>query len=287
MNAPKSTALETTLKQDRVILVVGLLAVIAMSWLWLFFGAGMNIDAFEMTRLSKPAGLSSDTDLAGNGGAISAMPMQMIQSVEWTFGYALLMVSMWWVMMIAMMLPSASPMLLVFARLNRKERSCGRPFVPTGVFAAGYLIVWGLFSAIATALQWTLEGTGLMSSMMVSTSAVLGGCLLIAAGAWQLTPIKQACLDHCRSPISFLSRHWRNGHGGAARMGFHHGIYCLGCCFFIMGLLFYGGVMNLYWIIGLAAFVLIEKLSPAGHWVGKAVGIGLLCWGGLVIASNL
>ncbi len=275
MKTPESTALETGVKQDRTILVAGLLAVIALSWLWLLLGAGMEMDAFEMTRQSEPVV------------ALSVMPSPMIQFVEWTFGYALLMVFMWWVMMVAMMLPSASPMLLLFALINRKQRSRGRPFVPTGVFAAGYLIVWGLFSVIATLLQWALEGTGLLSSMMVSTSALLGGCLLLAAGAWQLTPIKQACLRHCRSPIAFLSGNWRNGRGGAFLMGVRHGVYCLGCCGFIMGLLFYGGVMNLYWIIGLAVFVLIEKLTPAGHWISKAVGIGLLGWGGLVIASNL
>ena len=275
MKTPESTALETVVKQDRTILVAGLLAVIALSWLWLLLGAGMEMDAFEMTRQSEPVV------------ALSVMPSPMIQFVEWTFGYALLMVFMWWVMMVAMMLPSASPMLLLFALINRKQRSRGRPFVPTGVFAAGYLIVWGLFSVIATLLQWALEGTGLLSSMMVSTSALLGGCLLLAAGAWQLTPIKQACLRHCRSPIAFLSGNWRNGRGGAFLMGVRHGVYCLGCCGFIMGLLFYGGVMNLYWIIGLAVFVLIEKLTPAGHWISKAVGIGLLGWGGLVIASNL
>ncbi|MCZ6658599.1 MAG: DUF2182 domain-containing protein [Gammaproteobacteria bacterium] len=275
MKTPESTALETVVKQDRTILVAGLLAVIALSWLWLLLGAGMEMDAFEMTRQSEPVV------------ALSVMPSPMIQFVEWTFGYALLMVFMWWVMMVAMMLPSASPMLLLFAIINRKQRSRGRPFVPTGVFAAGYLIVWGLFSVIATLLQWALEGTGLLSSMMVSTSALLGGCLLLAAGAWQLTPIKQACLRHCRSPIAFLSGNWRNGRGGAFLMGVRHGVYCLGCCGFIMGLLFYGGVMNLYWIIGLAVFVLIEKLTPAGHWISKAVGIGLLGWGGLVIASNL
>lgn len=275
MKTPESTALETVVKQDRTILVAGLLAVIALSWLWLLLGAGMEMDAFEMTRQSEPVV------------ALSVMPSPMIQFVEWTFGYALLMVFMWWVMMVAMMLPSASPMLLLFAIINRKQRSRGRPFVPTGVFAAGYLIVWGLFSVIATLLQWALEGSGLLSSMMVSTSALLGGCLLLAAGAWQLTPIKQACLRHCRSPIAFLSGNWRNGRGGAFLMGVRHGVYCLGCCGFIMGLLFYGGVMNLYWIIGLAVFVLIEKLTPADHWISKAVGIGLLGWGGLVIASNL
>lgn len=277
MKGPESTALETVVKQDRAILIAGLLAVMVVSWIWLLLGAGMDMDAFEMTRLSAPV---------GQDGTKSAIPMDMVHFVEWTFGYAVLMVFMWWIMMVAMMLPSASPMLLLFALLNRKQRSRGRPFVPTGVFAAGYLIVWGLFSVIATLLQWALEGSGLLSSMMVSTSAVLGGCLLLAAGAWQLTPIKQACLRHCRSPIGFLTSNWRDGRGGAFRMGVRHGLYCLGCCFFIMGLLFYGGVMNLYWIIGLAAFVLIERLTPAGHWVGGVVGIGLVGWGGMVIAVN-
>jgi predicted metal-binding membrane protein len=287
MTAQASSILETTLKQDRVILVAGLLAVIVVSWVWLLFGAGMSMDAFEMTQMSKPVGLSSDTDMTGQDSTMTAMPVAMVQSVEWTIKYALLMFSMWWVMMIAMMLPSASPMLLLFARLNRKEVSRGRPVVPTRIFAAGYLMVWGLFSAFAATLQWAFEASGLLSSMMVSTSSVLGGFLLIAAGAWQLTPIKQACLRHCQSPIGFLASHWRNGRSGAVRMGLQHGMYCLGCCWFLMGLLFYGGVMNLYWIIGLATFVLIEKLSPAGHWVSKAVGIAVLGWGGLVIAGNL
>ena len=224
MKGPESTALETVVKQDRAILIAGLLAVMVVSWIWLLLGAGMDMDAFEMTRLSAPV---------GQDGTKSAIPMDMVHFVEWTFGYAVLMVFMWWIMMVAMMLPSASPMLLLFALLNRKQRSRGRPFVPTGVFAAGYLIVWGLFSVIATLLQWALEGSGLLSSMMVSTSAVLGGCLLLAAGAWQLTPIKQACLRHCRSPIGFLTSNWRDGRGGAFRMGVRHGLYCLGCCFFI------------------------------------------------------
>jgi predicted metal-binding membrane protein len=287
MTAQASSILETTLEQDRVILVAGLLAVIVVSWVWLLFGAGMTMDAFEMTQMSKPVGLSSDKDMTGQDSTMSAMPVAMVQSVEWTIDYALLMFTMWWVMMIAMMLPSASPMLLLFARLNRMEKSRGRPFVQTGIFAAGYLMAWGLFSAVAAALQWAFEASGLLSSMMVSTSSVLGGFLLIAAGAWQLTPIKQACLRRCRSPIGFLSSHWRNGRCGAIRMGLQHGMYCLGCCWFLMGLLFYGGVMNLYWIIGLAAFILIEKLSPAGHWLGKVVGVGVLGWGSLAIASNL
>ena len=121
--------------------------------------------------------------------------------------------------------------------------------------------------------------------MMVTTSIWLGGAILIAAGAWQLTPIKNICLRHCRSPLSFLANSWRPGHLGAFRMGLAHGAYCLGCCWFLMGLLFVGGIMNLYWILGLAVFVLIEKTIPMGHWLGRAAGAGLIGWGIVLLAT--
>ena len=175
------------------------------------------------------------------------------------------MFTMWWVMMAAMMLPSAAPILLLFARINRKEKSAGRPFIPTGIFAAGYLVAWGAFSALATGLQWALERLGLLSPMMVTTSYWLGGAILLTAGVWQLTPIKGICLRHCRSPMGFLVQSWRPGRSGAFRMGLEHGSFCLGCCWFLMGLLFFGGIMNLFWIIGLAAFVLLEKTVPLAH----------------------
>jgi predicted metal-binding membrane protein len=119
--------------------------------------------------------------------------------------------------------------------------------------------------------------------MLVGTNVVFGGALLFAAGVYQLTPIKRACLRHCRSPLTFLSTHWRQGARGALRMGLLHGAYCVGCCWFLMGLLFFGGVMNLYWIAGLALFVLFEKVVPAGHWLGYAVGIALLVWGSVTL----
>jgi predicted metal-binding membrane protein len=178
-------------------------------------------------------------------------------------------------------------MILLFARFNRSQRDKGAPYVPTGVFALGYLLVWAGFSVIAVAAQWALERSGLLSGMMASTSVILGGVLLIAAGAYQLTPLKYACLKHCRSPLFFISHHWKPGPSGALRMGLEHGAFCTGCCWFLMALLFYGGVMNLFWIMGLALFVLIEKVAPAGHWVGWIMGAGLIAWGGglLLIAS--
>ena len=202
-------------------------------------------------------------------------------------GYAVLMFFMWWAMMVAMMLPSAAPMILLFATVNRKQRARADPFVPTSVFAGAYLVTWGGFSLVAVGLQWTLQRFTWLSPMMVSTSSVLGGLLLLAAGLYQLTPIKQACLRHCRHPIIFLTSHWRRGTAGAVRMGVEHGAYCVGCCWFLMGLLFVGGVMNLYWIAGLALFVLLEKNVPAGHWLGYATGVALAGWGLVVLARGV
>jgi predicted metal-binding membrane protein len=177
-------------------------------------------------------------------------------------------------------------MILLFARFNRHQRDKGAPYVPTGVFALGYVLVWAAFSQVAVAAQWSLESSGLLSSMMASTSVTVGASLLIAAGLYQLTPLKYACLQHCRSPLVFISQHWRPGEWGALRMGLEHGAFCTGCCWFLMALLFYGGVMNLFWIIGLALLVLLEKLAPAGHWVGWVVGVGLIAWGvGLLLLA--
>jgi predicted metal-binding membrane protein len=256
--------LEALLRRDRAVVIGLLLAVIVLSWTWVVLGAGMDMSAIEMTR----------------------MPRDMVmEPAVWTAGHAALMFSMWWVMMAAMMLPSASPMLLIFARVSRRERARGRPYVPTGIFAAGYLAVWAAVSAAAAGLQWGLERAGLLSSMMSTTSAWLGAGILIAAGLWQLTPIKQVCLRHCRSPIGFIAAHWRDGRSGAFRMGLEHGLYCLGCCWFLMALLYFGGVMNLYWIAGLAAYVLLEKLAPRGHWISYAAGIGLTAWGVYILAT--
>ena len=275
--------LESLLLRDRFLVIAGLLVVIAAAWTWILLGAG--------TGMTAPEGLSDTAGMPGmNGmsamGSMAGMPSALALAV-WTPSYAALILSMWWVMMIAMMLPSAAPMLLLFARLNRKERSGGRPYVPTAVFAGGYLSVWAGFSVAATALQWYLEHVGLLSSTMATSSSWLGAAVLIAAGAWQLTPIKSVCLRHCRSPLSFLSHSWRPGYLGAFRMGLGHGAYCLGCCWFLMSLLFFGGIMNLYWIIGLAIFILIEKTMPMGQWFGRVIGMGLVAWGGLLVVAAL
>ena len=257
------------LRRDRLILVSALVAVVAIAWIWIVVGAGTGMSTVGMTRRS------GMPDITG----------MMMEPAVWTLGYAALMFAMWWVMMVGMMLPSAAPILLLFARVNRKERAGDRPYVPTGIFAAGYLVAWGGFSALATGLQWALEQLGLLSPMMVTTSYWLGGAILLSAGLWQLTPIKGVCLRHCRSPLSFLVQSWRPGRLGALRMGLEHGTYCLGCCWFLMSLLFFGGVMNLWWIGGLAACILLEKTLPIGHWLAYAVGGALVVWGVCLVAS--
>ena len=286
----ESSALTSVLKRDRLVVVTALVTVIVAAWIYIIAGAGMGMSPFEMTAMTaKPAGMAqSGGDMPGMAmgegaaGTISGMAMAAMAPIAWTPGYALLMFFMWWIMMMAMMLPSAAPMILLFAMVNRKQREKGAPYVPTAIFAAGYALVWGAFSLLAVGAQWGLERSGLMSSMM-STSVMLGAGLLIAAGIYQLTPLKQACLRHCRSPIFFISHRWRPGDLGALRMGVEHGAFCTGCCWFLMALLFYGGVMNLFWIVGLALFVLLEKTIPAGHWLGRITGVLLIAWGGVLI----
>ena len=255
------SALEGTLKRDRFIVLGALALVIALAWAYVLAGAGMELSAVEVTAMAAPA--------------------------VWDLRYALLMVFMWWIMMVAMMLPSATPMVLLFTAINRKQKERGNPCVPTALFASAYLLCWAGFSLVAVALQWGFERAALLTPTLVSASAVFGGLLLVGAGIYQLTPLKQACLKHCRSPLQFITTRWRNGRGGALRMGLEHGAYCVGCCWFLMGLLFFGGVMNLYWIAGLALFVLVEKFTPPGHWIGSLTGAALIGWGGWVLLTLL
>jgi predicted metal-binding membrane protein len=230
------------------------------------------------TPIGEGAGAMRCAQMSGGmGDAMSAMATP----ASWDLAYGGIMVSMWWVMMIAMMVPSAAPMILLYAAVARRQREKGSDvLLPTGAFAWGYVALWGFFSVIAAALQWGFEAAGILSPMMMnSTSLLFAAAILVAAGLYQLTPAKQACLRHCRGPIQFLMGHWRPGRWGAFRMGAEHGAYCLGCCWALMALLFFGGVMNLYWIAGLAVIVLLEKTIPAGDMVGKVTGGLLVLWG--------
>jgi len=263
-----SSPLEAVLKRDRLIVLVGLSGVTVLAWLYLVMLAAQMSDS--MPNMSGMANMSGTDMLA------------MLKLRAWTAQDFVLMLLMWVVMMIGMMLPSAAPMILLFAIVNRKSQQQGNPFVPTSAFALGYLLVWSGFSVAATVLQWGLEQAALLSPMMVSTSPLLGGIILVAAGVFQWTPLKQACLIHCRSPIAFIMHGWRPGIGGAIRMGLEHGVYCLGCCWILMGLLFVGGVMSLVWIALITLFVLLEKAAPFGIAMGRASGL-LLVLAGLAV----
>jgi predicted metal-binding membrane protein len=251
-----ASAREPTSRRDRVIIILALGGVTALAWFWLAMQAQYM------------------TDMAGD---MTDMVMPLTDT--WTVPYASLTFAMWWVMRLGMMLPSASPMILTFETINRNNRTGGRRFVPTAIFLLGYLIAWGGFSAIATFAQWLLDRFVLLTPMLAIGSSLIGGALLIVAGAYQFTPLKRACLRGCRSPFAFLLNHWHDGWIGALRMGVAHGVYCIGCCAVLMALLFLAGAMNLLWVAMLAAFVFAEKLLPGGEWIGRAGGLAMLGFG--------
>ena len=269
MQAPsyESTLLESALRKDKLIVGAGLVIISLLAWSYLFY-------------LAQGMGGMGDSASMGSMDMAGAAMMNAWGPVDF-----LLMFVMWAVMMVGMMVPSATPMILAFANINRRRRQAGSPFVPAGIFLAGYLVIWAGYSAAATLAQWGLHSASLLSPMMASASPVLGGILLISAGAFQLSPLKNACLRRCRTPMSFITNDWREGHQGALLMGLQHGAYCLGCCWALMGLLFLLGVMNLLWIAALAALVLVEKVGPAGVWVGRLAGVGLVAWGIWMLGS--
>lgn len=256
-----------SLRRDRGVLGAALAGIAVVAAWGTLSGVGMSMSALEMTRMGGTPGLGG----LGLGDAMAAMPRQ-----SWTPGHAAAMLAMWWIMMLAMMLPSAMPMVqqyAVFGRLGQRPHAA--PAAPY-VLAGGYGLAWGAFSLAAVLLQWRLDEARLLSPMLLTGTRWLAAALLIGAGVWQLSPLKGRCLALCRSPTAFLVRHWRQG---PLRMGLTHGFYCLGCCWALMLLLFYGGVMNLWWIVGLSVLVLVEKLTPVGPWLAQLVGVGLIVWG--------
>jgi predicted metal-binding membrane protein len=194
---------------------------------------------------------------------------------------------MWAVMMVAMMTPSTTPMILTFAGLSRRQNpkeSAGNTSIS---FLAGYLIVWFSFSAIATLIQWGFHLFGVLSPELIRVTPLIGAIVLILAGIYQFTPLKHACLSNCRTPVSFLATEWRDGTSGALIMGLRHGFYCLGCCWTLMLLLFVTGVMNLLWVALIAGYVLIEKATPAGQRISRAIGLLMIGWGAWLLIAVL
>jgi len=250
------------LRHDRAVVLGSLAAVIVLAWAYLLLCAGIEMEVMDM-----------------GGGRIMAMPP------EWTLAYGLVVFLMWAVMMVAMMLPSAAPVTLLIASIAKKRREAGTALgVTTAPFVLGYLAVWLTFAAVATLLQWRLDAAELLSETMALAGTVVAGSVLVLAGIYQWTPLKQACLRHCRSPLDFLLHHWRDGALGAFVSGARHGTFCLGCCWMLMALLFVGGIMNLAWIAGIALIVLIEKTLPWGGRMGRVTGIVLIAWGVLALA---
>ena len=265
-----STPVEVLLGRQHLIVLAGISLIAALSWWWVLAGDGTGMSIAAMSTWQFPPPVRSST-------------------VEnWSVAYAALMFVMWWIMMIAMMTPSAAPMILIYGRVYRHEQRQGKlanGTVPTFIFALGYVLSWAAFSVVAAGLQWGLERIGLLHQMtMWSITPFFTAALLVAAGLYQLTPLKSVCLERCRSPAQYLAKHFRPGAFGALRLGWKHGLYCLGCCWCLMALLFAGGIMNLVWIAGLAIYVLLEKVAPQGQTIARLAGFALVLLGVWVVA---
>ena len=243
--------LEATLRRDRAVVAAGLLGLAVLAWVYV-----------ARMAAAMPSGMMPMPGMAAGGDP----------GLAWLAG-------MWAVMMVAMMLPSAAPTILLFASVSRRRRLLGQPAIPVLVFTLGSLLVWTGSAAGAASAQWKLHHMALLSPALKSASPLLAGGLLVAAGVYQWLPVKGACLSQCRSPLGFFAAEWREGTRGALLMGMRHGSFCVGCCWLLMALLFVAGVMNLLWVATIAGFVLLEKLVPGGARLGRAAGVFLILWG--------
>jgi len=263
---------EVVLGRGRVVVIVCLVATTLIAWVYVLRLAS------SMTGM----GMGSNV-----GMGISNMEMSMPNTQSWQSGDIILTFLMWSVMMVAMMTPSATPMILTFVRVKRQRHPDQNLIPMTIVFLLGYLIMWTSFSAGATLVQWGLHSATLLSPKTLRVSPVFGGILLILAGVYQFTPLKNACLSHCRTPLGFLMTERREGTRGTFIMGLRHGIYCVGCCWLLMTLLFVAGVMNLLWVALIAGYVLVEKVVPAGKLVSQVIGLFMVGWGAWLLIRVL
>ena len=271
-NTANSAAVESFIQRDKIITIIAIAILVGATFTYTVLGVGMNMSAIQMTP-----GLGQSQMSMPN---MSAMKNMAATPAVWSFNYSVLMFFMWWTMMIAMMLPSASPMILLYTALIRRTKKAKSIIRQVTSFICGYLLAWAAFSLFAAALQSQLELRDWMSPMMMeATNIYLAAGILIAAGVYQLTPLKTVCLEKCRQPASFLANYKNTWVNSPLRIGLVHGFYCVGCCWFLMGLLFFGGIMNLYWIVGLIIFVAIEKLHEKGIIFGKILGGGAIVSG--------
>src|SRR6266404_217850 len=248
-------------RRDRAVVAGALAGIVALAWAYILLGAGMDT-------------------------AVNMAMGDVLMPMPWALATFRVMLVMWIVMMTAMMLPSAAPMILLFATINRRRSETGTPYA-TGLFALAYWALWAAFSIAATGRTM---GTGTCKAAVCDhgdRQHPLAGTVFLLAGVYQLTPLKQACLRRCRAPLEFLSHYWQGGALGAFRMGLRHGLFCLGCCWAMMALLFVGGLMNVLWIAALALCVLAEKVVPAGGLLGQAGGVALILWGGVTLLMTV
>jgi predicted metal-binding membrane protein len=256
-------AINAVLRRDRTIVLSAIVAITALAWAYvLWLAANMDMGM----------GSSIGTSMCKTTSGMGAMLKPTFR--PWSVVDFIYMFVMWAVMMVGMMMPSVTPMVLLYANVGRKAAENGRPLAATAWFVAGYVLAWTAFSLAATVAQWQLSRLALITPMMSSASDLFGGLLLVAAGLYQWLPLKDACLTHCKSPLGFLIS--RGGFStspwGSLRLGAEHGSLCVGCCWVLMALLFVGGVMNLLWIAGLTIFVLLEKIIPTGRLVPRLAG---------------
>ena len=269
-------ALATVLRRDRAIVIACLAVLSACAWLYiLHLIHTMSMDGMEMPDMRMDA---------------NPFGSAMIPALQpWTTTEFVLAFIMWAVMMIGMMTPSAAPMILLYARVGRHAAVRGRQFAASSWFAGGYLLAWVAFSLFATTAQWTVERLALLTPMMAASSSLLGGSILIVAGIYQWTPLKDACLTQCQNPMAFVQRHggFRSDARGALALGLRHGLYCVGCCWALMAILFVGGVMNVLWIAAITIFVLVEKIVTANGIISRIAGAGLIAGGAWTLATAL
>ncbi len=245
-------------QQDKIIVITGLLTVASLGWIYMFYMAW----AMENMHLV-------DIWMPPRGGERT-----------WTAWDFILLFLMWLTMMLAMMTPTAAPMVMMFTTVNKQKKVRQQPYVSTFIFLAGYLVAWAIFSIVASAIQWPLHESGLLNPMMNSRSYLMSGGILILAGLYQWTPMKNVCLEHCRTPLGFLMTAWKDGNFGAFKMGLHHGLFCVGCCWALMAILFAVGVMNMLWVTLITIFVLVEKIAPISpSLVRMLTGFALIAWG--------
>ncbi len=237
--------LRRALKKEHFIVFFFLILLIAISWAYMFH-------------------------LSNSAASMKEMPM--VQVIKWSFGDFIAAFAMWSVMMVAMMLPSAMPMILVFFAVNRKRSESKKSFAPTWIFVLGYVLVLTLFSLVASLLQLVLHNLSAISDGLKLMNPFASAGVLIAAGIYQFTNAKDVCLKNCQSPLSFVLNHWKEGKIGALLMGVKHGLYCIGCCWALMALLFVAGIMNLLWITIIALFVFLEKMIKS-RYLSRAAGI--------------